>query len=190
MSNDNDSRIGTDAVSDAVTDDIDDAIDDAIDGAMDSDGAAGPARAGHVEAGAATASAVADDDASTSAQPARRVILVVEDDPYAARLIVRALRDEPTQVEVAGDAREAIAILSRAEACVILMDVKLPGTDGVALTTLLKANPTLRDIPIVMVTGDATRETLTRSISAGAAGFIVKPFDRAALLAKLSPYLS
>ena len=70
------------------------------------------------------------------------------------------------------------------------MDVKLPGTDGVALTTLLKANPTLRDIPIVMLTSDATRETISRSISAGAAGFIVKPFDRAALLAKLSRYLS
>ena len=131
----------------------------------------------------------ADGATGADAASARRVILVVEDDPLAARLIVRALRDEPTQVEVAGDAREAIAILGRAQARVILMDVKLPGTDGVALTTMLKANPTLRDIPIVMITGDATRETLTRSMSAGAAGFIVKPFDRAGLLAKLLPFL-
>jgi CheY-like chemotaxis protein len=137
----------------------------------------------------AVAAADAAGEPRADAPTGRRVVLVVEDDPYAARLIVKALDREPAQVEVAGDAREAIAILSRAQPSVILMDVKLPGTDGVALTTLLKANPTLRHIPVVMLTSDATRETIARSMSAGAAGFIVKPFDRKALLAKLSRYL-
>jgi CheY-like chemotaxis protein len=68
---------------------------------------------------------------------------------------------------------------------VILMDIRLPGMDGVALTRHLKSSPHLTDIPIVMMTGDARRETLLRSIEAGAAGFVVKPVTRAGLEAKL-----
>jgi two-component system OmpR family response regulator len=128
-------------------------------------------------------------DAAAGASRERRVILVVEDDPFAAKLIVKALEGVPVRVEVAGDAREAIATLGRVQPAAILMDVMLPGIDGVALTILIKANPNLKHIPVVMLTGDATRETIERSMNAGAVGFLVKPFDRNALVAKLLRYL-
>ena len=69
------------------------------------------------------------------------------------------------------------------------MDVMLPGGDGVALTEQIKAAPDLAAIPVVMLTGEARLDTLVRSMEAGAADFIVKPFTREALLAKLSKYL-
>ena len=69
------------------------------------------------------------------------------------------------------------------------MDVMLPGRDGVDLTQSLKADPALAGIPVVMLTGEARREVLVRSMEAGAADFIVKPFTPDALVAKLAKYL-
>jgi len=85
---------------------------------------------------------------------------------------------------------EALSQLRRLHPDVILMDVRLPGVDGVALTQRLKTVPHLADIPIIMMTGDARRETLVSSIGAGAAAFVVKPFTREALVAKLQKVLS
>ena len=65
------------------------------------------------------------------------------------------------------------------------MDVMLPGGDGVALTERIKSTPDLAAIPVVMLTGEARLDTLVRSMEASAADFIVKPFTREALVAKL-----
>jgi CheY-like chemotaxis protein len=72
----------------------------------------------------------------------------------------------------------------------ILMDVHLPDADGVTLTQTLKEHAELASVPVLMLTGDARRETLTKSLGAGAVGFIVKPFTRDSLLAKLDRFLS
>ncbi len=61
--------------------------------------------------------------------------------------------------------------------------------DGVALTKKLKATPRLARIPVLMLTGDARPETVSRSIGAGASSFLVKPYTRPALLAKLEVLL-
>ena len=71
----------------------------------------------------------------------------------------------------------------------VLMDVMLPGGDGVALTERIKSTPDLAAIPVVMLSGEARLDTLVRSMEAGAADFIVKPFTREALIAKLGKYL-
>ena len=72
----------------------------------------------------------------------------------------------------------------------VLMDVMLPGADGVSITEQIKAAPDLAAIPVVMLTGEARLDTLVRSMEAGAADFIVKPFTREALLAKLEQVLA
>ncbi|MEO8524667.1 MAG: response regulator [Caldimonas sp.] len=61
--------------------------------------------------------------------------------------------------------------------------------DGVALTEWLQSGPTYKQIPVIMLTGAARRETIERSMSAGAAGFIVKPFTRDNLLNKLARFV-
>ncbi|MEO7010155.1 MAG: response regulator, partial [Caldimonas sp.] len=83
----------------------------------------------------------------------------------------------------------ALAHLRREGADLILMDVRLPGLDGVALTRRLKASSETSNIPIVMMTGDARRETLVGSMEAGAAGFVVKPVTRETLEARLDKIL-
>jgi len=144
--------------------------------------------------GVAPPPAAADDETEPFAappvgKPARPIVLAVEDDPFAAKLLVSALRAEGVDVIVAGDADEAKAHLRRVHPQAILMDVNLPGTDGLSFTEYLKASPALSHIPVIMATGEATRHVIERSIAIGAAGFVVKPFSREQLMAKLSRYL-
>ena len=120
----------------------------------------------------------------------RPVVLVVEDDEFARKLMQRALEGTGYEVLFAPDGASALGLVRRIRPDLILMDVNLPDTDGVALTQKLKALPHLAEIPVLMLTGEARRETLESSMNAGAAGFIVKPFTRDALVAKLERFLS
>jgi CheY-like chemotaxis protein len=121
---------------------------------------------------------------------ARRTLLVVDDDAFERKLIAKALEDQPFAIEFAEDGAAALRLLRRVRPVLILMDIRLPDLDGVALTRKLKAAPHLADIPVLMLTGDARRDTLASSIEAGAAGFIVKPFTRDVLLQHLSRVVS
>lgn len=120
----------------------------------------------------------------------RSVVLVVDDDPVIRSLIGRMLDPTLYEVRCAGDADAALVQLRRGCPDVVLMDVRLPGLDGVALTRRMKRSPLLADTPVIMMTGDARRETVASSMAAGAAGFVVKPVSRAALNEKLAKVLS
>jgi CheY-like chemotaxis protein len=120
---------------------------------------------------------------------ARPFVLVVEDDAFAAKLIGKALEHPAFDLQYASNAPAVLSLVRAARPLVILMDVNLPGMDGLSLTEWLKASPTLAQIPVIMLTGDTRRETIDRSKNAGAVGFIVKPFTRDGLLGKLAPYL-
>jgi len=119
----------------------------------------------------------------------RPLVLVVDDDEFAQRLVQQSLDPSRWRVAFASDGVSALAQLRRVRADLILMDVRLPGLDGVRLTRCLKASAETASIPIVMMTGDARRETLVGSMEAGAAGFVVKPVTRATLEAKLDKLL-
>ncbi|MEP7297183.1 MAG: response regulator [Burkholderiales bacterium] len=120
----------------------------------------------------------------------RQVVMVVDDDPVVRSLIGRMLDPTLYEVRCAGDADAALIQLRRGCPDVVLMDVQLPGLDGVALTHRMKRSTLLAGIPIIMMTGDARRETVASSMEAGAAGFVVKPVSRAALNEKLAKVLS
>jgi CheY-like chemotaxis protein len=113
------------------------------------------------------------------------LVLVVDDDEFARRLVQHALDPARWEVAFASNGAEALALLGRLRPDVILMDVRMPGLDGVALTRRLKSTEHLADIPIVMMTGEARRDTLLGSMEAGAVAFVVKPVSRAKLEAKL-----
>jgi CheY-like chemotaxis protein len=128
---------------------------------------------------------VADAALLASKVASRRLVVVVEDDAFAAKIIVKAL-EQSFSVEIAAEAPALFELLRGTKPAAILMDINLPGMDGLALTQWLKASPTFAHIPVIMLTGEATRESIERSKAVGAADFIVKPFSRDALLAKLS----
>ncbi|MDB6000464.1 MAG: response regulator receiver protein [Rhizobacter sp.] len=130
------------------------------------------------------------DDSGTVLCTARPLVLVVDDDGFARRLVTRMLESEDWDVSCVGDGQAALEQLARARPDIILMDINLPGMDGLALTRSLKATPSLAQIPIVMMTGDSRRQTLLNSMDVGAAAFVVKPFSRESLTAKLTMALA
>ncbi len=119
----------------------------------------------------------------------RPVVLVVEDDEVLHALVAAMLASEALDLVFETDGAAALDRIRAVSPDLVLMDVMLPGGDGVAITGQIKMSPELAAIPVVMLTGEARLETLVRSMEAGAADFIVKPFTREALLAKLSKYL-
>ena len=101
-------------------------------------------------------------------------------------LVAAMLESEPVDLVFETDGAAAFDRVSALGPDLVLMDVMLPGGDGVALTERIKSTPDLAAIPVVMLSGEARLETLVRSMEAGAADFIVEPFTRKALIAKLA----
>jgi len=127
--------------------------------------------------------------AGAGAAPHRPVVLMVEDDVVLHTLVAAMLESEAIELVFEADGGSALDRIRAVAPDLVLMDIVLPGGDGVALTEQIKATPELAAIPVVMLTGEARLDTLVRSMEAGAADFIVKPFTREALLAKLGRHL-
>ena len=104
-------------------------------------------------------------------------ILIVDDNPVNMKLIRILLTGEGYDVRIAADAKEALEVLTEVHPSLILMDIQLPGIDGLELTRRLKAEPTTRDITIVGLTAYAMKGDEERILAAGCDGYLAKPID-------------
>lgn len=106
-------------------------------------------------------------------------VLVVEDDPDIQRSLKFILTHENFVSRVAGNRDEVVAALRKLPSPdAILLDVKLPDANGFDILARIRQHPALKSIPIIMLTGMATREDVVRGIAGGANGYITKPFER------------
>jgi CheY-like chemotaxis protein len=117
------------------------------------------------------------------------LILVVEDNETNQMLAVAVLQREGYRVEVASSSEEARARLAGSLPDLILMDIQLPGLDGLALTRLLKEDPATARIPVVAMTAHAMLGDADQALAAGCAGYIAKPIDTRALGEQVRRYL-
>jgi len=104
-------------------------------------------------------------------------VLIVDDNASNVKLIEATLDPSFFQVKSAKDAEEAIKILETFEPRVILMDLQLPGMDGLELTRRLKGDPARRNIVILALTAYAMKGDEEKAIAAGCDGYITKPID-------------
>jgi len=116
-------------------------------------------------------------------------ILVVDDNDMNLALLHDLLVEQGYRVRVAVDANDAIAVLHDFRPRLILMDIQLPGMDGLTLTRMLKANPSMRDIRIVGLTGYAMVDDEQRLLAAGCDGYLAKPLDTRRLPGVISSML-
>ncbi len=116
-------------------------------------------------------------------------ILVIEDNPLNLEL-VRALLEKLGYVVIdSGTAEEGIERAKLEQPQLILMDINLPGTDGLTATTLLKAEPTTRHIPVVALTAHAMKGDDERVLTAGCDGSMTKPIDTRSFPALVARFL-
>ena len=105
------------------------------------------------------------------------LILVVEDNEANQMLVEAVLELDGYRVGLAGSTDEARDRLAAETPALILMDVQLPGEDGLTFTRELKADARTRDIPIVALTAHAMQGDRDLAFGAGCAGYIAKPID-------------
>jgi two-component system, cell cycle response regulator len=104
-------------------------------------------------------------------------ILVVDDNPTNLKLACEVLECEGYEVLQAADAEKAQEIIASQSLDLILMDIGLPGMDGLTLTRILKADALTKEIPIVALTAFAMKGDSQKAFEAGCDGYISKPID-------------
>lgn len=118
------------------------------------------------------------------------LVLVVEDNETNQMLTMAVLERDGYRVVLAGSAGEARSRLDAAHPDLILMDVQLPGEDGLMFTRELKTDPATRSIPVVAMTAHAMHGDAELALQAGCSGYIAKPIDTRALAEQLRRFLA
>jgi putative two-component system response regulator len=108
-------------------------------------------------------------------------VLVVDDVAANRELLEAELLDLGYDVRQAGDGVEALEAVEHEEPDLILLDIDMPRLNGLAVCERVKAHPSRRLIPVVLITAHQDRDTRLRGLGAGADDFLTKPFDRAEL---------
>jgi two-component system copper resistance phosphate regulon response regulator CusR len=110
-------------------------------------------------------------------------ILLVEDEPSAARFIAKGLREATYAVDVAADGTSAAIQCQQNDYDAVVLDVMLPGRDGLSVCRELRASGS--DVPVLMLTARDAIEARVQGLDAGADDYLTKPFDFRELLARV-----
>lgn len=118
------------------------------------------------------------------------LILLIEDDAANQLLVQAVLEPDGYRIEVASTASQALDRLKTLTPALILMDLELPGKDGLSLTRLLKSMSPTAAIPVVAMTGHTSLQSRSDALAAGCVGFISKPIDVHSFPTRISEYLA
>jgi PAS domain S-box-containing protein len=116
---------------------------------------------------------------------ASATVLVVDDEAENRRAMSRQLTAEGFGVATASSATEAFEILRRGNIDAVLMDIVMPDLDGIEATRLIKQDETLREIPVIVLTGFSDVPARMRALSAGAEEFLARPVERTEMAVRL-----
>ncbi|NCD23490.1 MAG: response regulator transcription factor [Spartobacteria bacterium] len=120
---------------------------------------------------------------------ARESILLVEDEHDIRELLKFHLERENLAVEACEKGEDALALLKTRGVSLVLLDLMLPGIDGLEVCRRLKAQPDTRDIPIIMLTAKDSEADIVTGLEMGAADYICKPFSPRVLMARIRAVL-
>lgn len=112
-------------------------------------------------------------------------VLVVEDDPDIQELVQYNLERQGFQVVTCSDGESGLDEASRLPYGVMVLDIMLPGMDGLSILRKLKENPSTRSIPIIMLTAKGEESDIVIGLELGADDYVVKPFSPKELVARI-----
>jgi CheY-like chemotaxis protein len=118
-----------------------------------------------------------------------KTILVIEDNEMNMKLMRAVLQLGPYRMVEAADAETGLDLARNDPPDLILMDIQLPGRDGLSATRILKADHELRGIPVIAITGFAMEADKKNAMNIGFAAYIVKPFSVKTLLETIAATL-
>jgi len=121
--------------------------------------------------------------------PIEKTILIVEDNEINLKLLVAVLEMLPCRTLTATDAETGLCLAGEYQPDLILMDLQLPGMDGIQAAALLKADERLNQIPVIAMTGYESSDFGGSLERAGFSDLIAKPFEVRSLLETVSRYL-
>jgi len=116
--------------------------------------------------------------------------LVIDDNPQNLKLVRVLLLSEGYQVRTAADAEEGLRILTSFTAHLVLMDLQLPGMDGLELTRRLKSDPALRGVIVIALTAYAMKGDREKALAAGCDDYVSKPINTAGLVKIVATHLA
>lgn len=118
--------------------------------------------------------------------PDNITLLVADDDLHIRGLLRRALEHEGYRVVEAADGRQALAILAEENPALVLLDVRLPGTDGITVCQRIRQRC---QTPIIMITAVGSKDLEARALDLGADDYVIKPFSIKELVARVKAVL-
>jgi len=134
------------------------------------------------------APAEAETAGTPGSEPGR--VLVVEDSAMNRMVLTRAIEMRGHHVATAEDGLEAIALLREGSFDVVLLDIVMPRMDGFETLEAVKADPRLKELPVIVISGDEDAASVGRCIEMGALDHLPKPFDPDILHARLGAALT
>jgi two-component system phosphate regulon response regulator PhoB len=120
---------------------------------------------------------------------AKKRILIIEDEPDIGEMIQYNLSREGFQVQVVGDGEEGYELIRRDSPDLVLLDLMLPGIDGIEVCRRLKEDPLTRTIPMIMVTAKGDEADVVLGLGMGADDYVPKPFSPRELVARVRAVL-
>ncbi|MBK5255772.1 MAG: response regulator, partial [Vicinamibacteria bacterium] len=132
----------------------------------------------------------AEDPLQASVAQRRFHILVVDDQEETLSLVTRALEDDPYTVATATSGPEALRLIAERRPDLVVLDYKMAGMDGLAVTRALRAQPETEDLPVLMLTAMTDEASTQKGFEAGVTDYVTKPFSLPQLTARVHACLA
>ena len=116
-------------------------------------------------------------------------VLIVDDEPFNIDYLEQELEDSKCQILTAANGLEALDKIQRDLPDLILLDLMMPVLDGFVVLAHVKADPDLRDIPVIIISAANDSRSIVKGIKQGADDYLTKPVDEKLLAQKLKEYL-
>jgi CheY-like chemotaxis protein len=117
-------------------------------------------------------------------------LLVVDDDPMIVRLLEMSLGFEGYSVITASDGEEGIEQARSGRPDLVILDLMMPGIDGLEVTRILRSDPATSSIPVLLLSARNTPVDIARGRDAGVNAYMAKPFDQSALCEQVAALLA
>jgi len=116
----------------------------------------------------------------------QRNVVIADDDATIVSLVKLRLEMARYNVCATNDATAAVALVRSKEPLAVILDVDMPGGGGLSALARIKSDPHMRNLPVMMLTGERSTEVVLSAMEKGANDYMVKPFDPDTLLERVS----